>query len=538
MIRNANNFRNSKFWQQLLIKQQSIKKTTIAQLFLADKDRFENLSLDFENLNLFVDFSKQHIDLEAINILLDAANYCELNNKIQDLFNGEKINITENKKAWHVALRVPEPENDVVAVLQKMGDFSQKLYNNNCDNILCLGIGGSYLGPMMVLQALDKYTHELAKKIKFHFIANIDRDTIDNILNRLDPGKTIVIINSKSFTTAETMLNAKIIIDWFKEKLSDNHINIYQTKIFAVTCNINKAIEFGIDSENIFPFWDWVGGRYSVWSAVGLPIVIKLGLENFKKFLRGAYLVDEHFRNVDFSKNIPVLMAIISIWNINFMQYKSLAVIPYLDVLEQFPSYLQQLVMESNGKTIDLQNNQIDYDSAEIIWGGVGCGVQHSFMQMLHQGSQIVPVDFLVAVNNREFLVANCLAQSQALMQGTNHTLNEVKLLHRELDKFKQCFGNRPSSTILFRNLTPEVLGGLIALYEHKTFVQGVMWNINSFDQYGVELGKNLANEVLMQLDPEEIKSGLDIQSSDDNLLKKSMIGLINKYYKFKNNIS
>ena len=185
-----------------------------------------------------------------------------------------------------------------------------------------------------------------------------------------------------------------------------------------------------------------------------------------------------------------------------------------------------------------MQNNQIDYDSAEIVWGGVGCGVQHSFMQMLHQGSQIVPVDFLVAVNNREFLVANCLAQSQALMQGTNHTLNEVKLLHRELDKFKQCFGNRPSSTILFRNLTPEVLGGLIALYEHKTFVQGVMWNINSFDQYGVELGKNLANEVLMQLDPEEIKSGLDIQSSDDNLLKKSMIGLINKYYKFKNNIS
>lgn len=501
------NFRNSKFWQQLLIKQQSIKTTHIAELFLADKNRFEKFSINLENLNLFVDFSKQHIDLEVINILLHAAQHCELEKKIKDLFHGEKINLTENKKAWHTALRKPDPPNEVALVLQKMADFSESLYNNNCENILCLGIGGSHLGPMMALQALDKYTHKLAKNIKFHFIANVDQDSIDNILNKLDVKKTIAIINSKSFTTVETMLNAKRIINWFKEN---------KKKIFAVTSNIRKAIEFGIDAENIFPFWDWVGGRYSVWSAVGLPIVIKIGIANFKKFLQGAYLMDEHFRNVDFAKNIPVLMALISIWNINFMQYKSLAVIPYLDGLEQLPAYLQQLAMESNGKTIDLQNNQIDYDSAEIVWGGVGCGVQHSFMQMLHQGSQIVPIDFLITANNSKVLVANCLAQSQALMQGTNC---------RELARFKQCLGSRPSSTILFKEITPASLGALIALYEHKIFVQGVLWNINSFDQYGVELGKNLANEVLTQL---ELQKSILL---NDNLLEKSTVGLINKYH-------
>ncbi len=523
-----NNFRNSQFWQKLLNKQQLIKQIKIPQLFLEDQNRFEKFSFNFNNinnLNLLVDFSKQHIDLEVINILCNAAKHCGLDNKIQDLFNGEKINITENKKAWHTALRDPNSTGDIAAVLQKMESFTENLYKSNCKNVLCLGIGGSYLGPMMVCQALDQYTHESAKNIKFHFIANTDQETIDLILNKLNPAETIVIISSKSFTTAETLLNTKIIFDWFKEKLSFEN---YQKKIFAVTSNIPKAIGFGVVLENVFPFWDFVGGRYSVWSAVGLPIVIKLGMQNFKKFLHGAYLVDEHFKNTEFSKNIPILMGLISVWNINFMQYKSLALIPYLDALEQFPAYLQQLSMESNGKTIDLQSNKIDYDSAEVVWGGVGCNSQHSFMQMLHQGSQIIPVDFLVAANNREFLVANCLAQSQALMQGTVHVVNaKLQELEQEaeLENFKQCEGSRPSSTILFPELTPEMLGALIALYEHKTFVQGVMWNINSFDQWGVELGKKLANQILMQLNN---------PLADHNLLKGSMVGLMDQYSKFR----
>ncbi len=521
MSKNLNNFRNSKFWQKLLIKQQTIKKTSINKLFLTDQNRFKKFSFNINDLNLLVDFSKQHLDEEVMSVLCDAAKYCELDSKIKDLFNGTKINITENKQAWHTMLRDSNHHKNFEDILEKMGAFSQKLYNSNYNNILCLGIGGSYLGPVMVFKALDKYTNPPAKKFTFDFIANTDQETIDNVLSKLVPEKTIVIINSKSFTTSETILNAKIILDWFKEKLPGNHKNLYQNQIFAVTCNVNKAMEFGVLQDNIFPFAEFVGGRYSVWSAVGLSIVIKLGLDGFKKFLRGAELVDQHFRNTDFAKNIPVIMALISLWNINFMQYKSLAVIPYIDALEKFPDYLQQLAMESNGKTIDLQNNQINYDSAEIVWGGVGCNVQHSFMQMLHQGSQIVPVDFLVATNKGEVLFANCVAQSQALMQGN--------ISQPGLDNFKRCIGDRPSTTILFQELTPEVLGSLIALYEHKIFVQGVMWNINSFDQWGVELGKNLTIDLLRHLKTKETDLELDIYANN-NLATASMVGLINKY--------
>ena len=478
-----NSFRNSEFWQQLLAKKQLIVKKPISQLFLTDPNRFKNFSVNMDNLNLLMDFSKQHLDLEVIKILCDAAKHCELEHRIKDLFKGAKINVTEEQRVWHTALREPKPVEDIAIVLQKITDFIEKLYQSNCQNVLCLGIGGSYLGPMMVCQALEQYTHQSAKNLKFHFIANVDPETIDNILGKLNPATTIAIISSKSFTTEETIRNMRTITSWITD----------QTKIFAVTSNVNKAIAFGIKIENIFPFWGFVGGRYSVWSAVGLPIAIKLGIENFKKFLTGAYMLDQHFINTDFSNNLPIIMAFIGIWNINFMQYKSLAIMPYLDSLEYFPHYLQQVEMESNGKTVDLQNNYIDYDTAPVIWGGVGCNGQHSYMQMLHQGSQIVPVDFLVSTRNPGFLFANCLAQSQALMQGTGDK--------DKLEKFKYCSGNRPSSIILFPQLTPEILGALIALYEHKVFVQGIMWNINSFDQWGVELGKSLANKIILQLD-------------------------------------
>lgn len=520
------NFRHSEFWQKLLTVQSAIKNKKINEFFLQDQNRFEKFSFKLHDLNLFVDFSKQHLDLNVIKILCDAAKYCELDNKIQDLFNGAKINITENKPAWHTMLRDPEHCKEVEPVLQKIDKFSQKLYKSNYDNILCLGIGGSYLGPVMVVDALDQYTHPRAKKIKFHFIANCDQETIHKVLNMLDPVKTIVIINSKSFTTSETILNAKTVIRWLQQQSSQKQDKIYKQQIFAVTCNVNKAMEFGIIQDNIFPFAEFIGGRYSVWSAVGLPVIIKIGIENFKKFLQGAYLVDQHFRNTDFSNNIPVLMALISIWNINFMQYKSLAVIPYLDSLGNFPAYLQQLAMESNGKMVDLQNNYIDYDSVEIVWGGVGCNVQHSFMQMLHQGTQIVPVDFLVAANNSKFLLANCLAQSQALMQG-----------NKEINNFKQCNGNRPSTTIMFSKLTPEILGGLIALYEHKTFVQGVLWNINCFDQWGVELGKTFANNILNKLDNLNTDNLL-IDNDLKHGIQASTIGLMNEYFEFRQTIS
>jgi glucose-6-phosphate isomerase len=513
-----------------LLKRDAIKKTPIAKLFLSEANRFENFFYSIAELNLSIDFSKQHIDLEALGFLCDATKYLELDNKIQDLFYGKELNVTENRRVWHTQLRDPHPIQEITNVLQKIQQFTEELYQKDIQNILYLGIGGSCLGPEMVCQALDKYTNSVAKNYKFYFIANAAKQSMDNILQQLDPTKTIVIIASKSFTTAETLLNAKLVIDWLHAKLPVTLAKyLYGEQIFAITSNTHKALDFGIKLENIFPFWDFVGGRYSVWSAVGLPIAIKLGFDNFKKFLYGGYLLDQHFQQTIVSKNIPIIMALISIWNINFMNYNTLAVIPYLNELHLFVDYLQQLSMESNGKTINVQNKQIDYNTVEIIWGGIGCNVQHSFMQMLHQGSQVVPVDFMLALKNEKFLLANCLAQSQALMQGTNIIADAGFGQQQSLPIFKQCSGNRPSSTIIFPELTPEVLGGLIALYEHKNFVQGIMWNINSFDQWGVELGKNLATKILNMLGNANKDQVIDNYSNDDILLQQSTIELVKK---------
>lgn len=502
----TNTFRKSTFWQQLLIKQQFIVKEPIYKLFLKDHNRYNNLSKNIESLQLLVDFSKQYIDLEILNILFNAAKHCELEDRIKDLFKNTKLNITENKRVTHTALR----ENMYVG--PEIEQFIDQIYNTNIENIIYLGIGGSYLGPMMSCYALDAYTDKLANKINFYFIANHEQTTIEQLLIKLNKQSTILIISSKSFTTEETILNAKIIIPWLYD----------YNKIFAITAQPDRAIAFGINSNNIFKFENTVGGRYSVWSTVGLPIAIKIGVNNFKKFLSGASIIDEHFKNADLTNNIPIIMALIGIWNINFMGYKSLAIMPYLNELEYFPDYLQQLEMESNGKTIDLQNNPIDYDTAPIVWGGVGCNGQHSYMQLLHQGSQIVPVDFIVSANKKsKFLFANCLAQSQALMQGNT--------LDVDLESFKYCRGNKPSSITLFPELTPEILGALLALYEHKVFVQGIMWNINSFDQWGVELGKILAKQIITKLDHQD-NNQLINKSVDSSLY--STINLINQYNK------
>ncbi len=511
----SNNFKNSIFWEQLLLKRDLIKNIDISRLFVEDRNRFKNFSIRDENINIVYDFSKQHLDVPILNDLILAAKHCELSDKIQDLFNGKSINLTENKPALHTQLRDPNASIAIQEVLNKLEIFTENLYNSEFTEILCLGIGGSYLGPMFVSNALIKYTHPLAKRFRLHFLANCDQSSIDSMLSKLNPQKTLVIISSKSFTTLETINNAHSVIGWLKQQNNNNNNN-YFNQIIAVTSNFDKAINFGINPKNIFDFSEFVGGRYSIWSAVGLPVIIKIGFDNFKKFLQGAHLVDEHFKHKHFIDNIPVIMGLISVWNINFMQYKSLAVIPYLDVLNNFPEYLQQLSMESNGKSVDLQNQQLDYDTVEIIFGGAGSNVQHSFMQMLHQGTQIVPVDFIVSAINQQFLFANCIAQSQALMEGASN-----------LDLFKQCRGNRPNSILLFPQLTPEILGSLIALYEHKVFVQSVMWNINPFDQWGVELGKNLANQILSQM-----KNNI-CQINQSKEISPSILGLIEAYSKF-----
>lgn len=515
VINKRNNFKRSIFWEKLLIKKNYIKDINISTLFIQDPNRFNNFSIQDNNINMLYDFSKQHIDQSILHNLILAAKHCELNEKIQDLFKGNFINVTENKLVSHTSLRDENASIEIQRELSKIEYFVKNLYNSEYTDVICLGIGGSYLGPMFVSNALFKYTYPLANNINLHFIANCDTSSINLILNKLNPRKTIIIINSKSFTTIETINNSQICINWLRNQV-DNHN--YLNQIFAITSNVDKAIKFGIIPDNIFAFSNTVGGRYSIWSAVGLPVIIKIGLDNFKRFLKGAYLIDEHFKNNDLINNIPVIMGLVSVWNINFMQYKSLAIISYLDALNNFSDYLQQLSMESNGKSVNLDNKEIDYDTGEIIFGGLGCNVQHSFMQMLYQGTQNISVDF-IASSKEEFLFANCIAQSQALMQGLNN-----------VDTFKKCKGNCPNSIILFPELTPEVLGSLIAMYEHKVFVQSVMWNINSFDQWGVELGKNLVNQILTQIKLQH--NNID-HMDQINQIPTSILNLIKVYNKF-----
>lgn len=464
----------------------------LIDLFAKNPNRFSEFSVNANGL-LF-DYSKQLIAANDVSKLCEIAKNADISSKIDGLFNGAIVNETEKRKALHTELRNPNTnDKEIIKVLDKIDQFVRNIQDKYTD-VVVLGIGGSDLGPRLVCSALSMYR---TTKLNIHFVANVDGDTLIPLLESLNPKTTFCIINSKTFTTIETLSNAKIVKDWLG---NDN--------LAAVTANSSAAKEWGIIDANIFEFWDWVGGRFSVWSAVGLPIALTIGMDNFKKFLSGANAMDTHFKTAPLDKNMPVLMALIGIHNINNLNYQTLAIMPYLDGLELLPDYLQQLEMESNGKAAKVQ-------TAPVIWGGVGCNGQHAYMQMLHQGTQVVPVDFLVATKSikgpqelQDLLVASCLGQSQALMQG-----------RKSDESYKACPGNRPSTTIMFEQMTPEIMGNIIALYEHKVFVQGVIWGINSFDQWGVQLGKDLIKDLLKEM-----------RGCDTSGLDSSTVGLL-KYY-------
>lgn len=492
-------------WQDLLKHHASLGETHLRDLFKADPNRFALFSVQVNDILL--DYSKQRITQESLEKLIALANASDLKKQIDTLFSGGIVNISEDRPALHTALRDPNTPF-FNTNLKHMAEFVEAVRSGTrlgatgkrITDVISLGIGGSDLGPAMVCEALQAYK---TTDVQLHFLSNVDGKSLAALLKKCDPETTLCLINSKSFTTIETHQNAKSIRAWLEPVLGVKTVD----HLIAVTAQPKRAEAFGIKKDNIFEFSEFIGGRYSVWSAVGLPIALLLGMDSFKAFLSGAYAMDQHFYTAPFEKNMPVLMALLGIWNINCEGYSTQAVIPYEDGLRRFPDYLQQLEMESNGKKAHKDSGFVSHATAPVIWGGVGCNGQHAYMQLLHQGTQIIPIDFLVAAQghpafeaHHQLLVASCFSQSKALMEGTLEPLVDAK----------QCFGNRPSNTLVFSTLTPRVLGSLIALYEHKVFVQGIIWGINSFDQWGVELGKTLIKQILPCLENPDHTLALD----------------------------
>lgn len=481
-------------WSELQKHFEQIKGVHMRDMFRENDRRFEQFTLYAAGLTL--DYSKNRINEHTMKLLVEFAKTRNLQQHINRLFAGEKINNTENRAALHVALRnlsvhtMSIDGHDVMPkvheTLDRMEAFCEKIFaDNKITDVVNIGIGGSDLGPSLVTEALAPYhTNEL----NFHFVANVDSSHIADVINRLDPKTTLFIVATKSFRTQETIYNAQTAKLWIIENLGEAAVADH---FVAVTAKNKKAREFGVRDENIFPIWDWVGGRFSVWSAIGLPVMLAIGPKNFRDFLSGGEAMDQHFRAAPLEQNMPVIMALLSIWYINFFGALSRAVIPYDARLARLPAYLQQAHMESNGKSVRIDGAHIDYHTSPVIFGTTGSNGQHAFHQLLHQGTQLVPVDFIVAKqshnplrDHHQHLVANCLSQSQALMLGNDEQAH------------KKIPGNKPSNTIIMPKLSPAALGALLALYEHKIFVQGVVWGINSFDQWGVELGKQLAGSI------------------------------------------
>jgi glucose-6-phosphate isomerase len=518
---------DSPAYQALLEHHSQTRELHLRELFQKDPQRFAKFSLRFNDL-LF-DFSKHRITNETLSLLAKFAERAKVAEFIEDMFSGDKINITENRAVLHVALRnrsnrpILVEGQDVMpavnAVLTKMRAFVQSVHSGDwrgfsgkpIRSIVNLGIGGSDLGPVMVTEALRPYWRE---GISAHFVSNVDGTDITEKLRQVDPETTLFLVASKTFTTQETMTNAATARAWLVERLGT--AAAVRNHFVALSTNAKAVTEFGIDTANMFEFWDWVGGRYSLWSAIGLSIACTVGMDNFEELLSGASDVDEHFRSVPFAQNIPVIMALLGFWYANFYGAKSHAILPYDQYLHRFAAYLQQADMESNGKSVDRNGQRIkDYTTGPILWGEPGTNGQHAFYQLIHQGTEIIPADFLLPVHSQNpvgphhlMLASNCFAQTEALMRGK--TLKEVEAELKQADlpqeriniiaPHKVFEGNRPTSTFLFDRLTPRTLGRLVALYEHKIFVQGILWNINSYDQWGVELGKQLANKILPEL--------------------------------------
>jgi glucose-6-phosphate isomerase len=534
-------------WRALEDHWREIVNVHMRDLFASDPRRFERFSLKFGEL-LF-DYSKNRITEQTLSLLLELAVQSGLADKISAMFRGARINITENRAVLHVALRnrsnrpiLLDGEDvmpDVNRVLARMRDFTESVRSGHwkgctgkaITDVVNLGIGGSDLGPRMVVKALSPYTNP---GLRVRFVSNVDDADLVSNLQGLDPETTLFCIVSKTFTTQETMTNAQTARDWLLAKASCP--SAVARHFVAISTNAVKVAEFGIDTANMFEFWEWVGGRYSLWSAVGLPIALAVGMDRFEALLEGAHRVDEHFRTSPFERNIPVLMALLGIWYDNFFRADAYAILPYDQYLEYLPDYLQQGDMESNGKTVDIEGRPVNYSTGPIIFGQPGTNGQHAFYQLMHQGSELIPCDFLAAAQSHhnlgrhhEILISNYIAQTEALMLGKTFEEAKAELMAEgvtgerleELAAAKTFRGNRPSNSILYRKLTPETLGSLIALYEHKIFVQGAIWNINSFDQMGVELGKQLARTVLA-----EVADDSRVTSHDS-----STNGLIN-YYK------
>ncbi|CAM2059921.1 glucose-6-phosphate isomerase [Desulfovibrionales bacterium] len=514
-------------WQALAVHHNKLANVHLRTLFDRDPDRFSCFSITWGDMLL--DLSKQLIVSKTLDLLLELATEAGLEDKLKAIFAGEHVNVTEHRAVLHMALRnrsgrpIFVDGRDIMveinAVLDQMRSFTARVHSGEwlgytgkpITNVVNLGIGGSDLGPQMVIQALGHYR---VPDITVHFVSNIDATHLVETLKCLSPETTLFIIASKTFTTQETMANSVAARAWFLDQAGDE--SAVARHFVALSTNAAAVAIFGIKPENMFVFWDWVGGRYSLWSAIGLSIALAVGMDHFEELLAGAYAMDEHFRTTPFRRNLPVLLGLVGIWNINYFNWPTLAILPYDQYLARFPAYLQQGDMESNGKRVTRSGMVVDYSTAPIVWGELGTNGQHAFFQLLHQGTHIVPVDFIVAARplnsigrHHAMLLANCLAQSEAFMKGK--TMEEIRaelqtsgLTPEAVDALvphKILPGNRPSTTILLKELTPYSLGSLIALYEHKIFVQGAIWDINSFDQMGVELGKQLAQVILPELE-------------------------------------
>ncbi|EOC7101323.1 glucose-6-phosphate isomerase [Escherichia coli] len=533
-------------WQALQKHFDEMKDVTIADLFAKDGDRFSKFSATFGD-QMLVDYSKNRITEETLAKLQDLAKECDLAGAIKSMFSGEKINHTENRAVLHVALRnrsntpILVDGKDVMpevnAVLEKMKTFSEAIISGEwkgytgkaITDVVNIGIGGSDLGPYMVTEALRPYKNHL----NMHFVSNVDGTHIAEVLKKVNPETTLFLVASKTFTTQETMTNAHSARDWFLKAAGDEK---HVAKHFAALSTNAKAVgEFGIDTANMFEFWDWVGGRYSLWSAIGLSIVLSIGFDNFVELLSGAHAMDKHFSTTPAEKNLPVLLALIGIWYNNFFGAETEAILPYDQYMHRFAAYFQQGNMESNGKYVDRNGNVVDYQTGPIIWGEPGTNGQHAFYQLIHQGTKMVPCDFIAPAithnplsDHHQKLLSNFFAQTEALAFGKSREVVEQEYRDQGKDPatldyvvpFKVFEGNRPTNSILLREITPFSLGALIALYEHKIFTQGVILNIFTFDQWGVELGKQLANRILP-----ELKDDKEISSHDS-----STNGLINRY--------
>lgn len=517
----------------------------LRSLFQDNPNRFNEFSI--KRPNFLFDYSKNLIDSETKNLLLNLAEECELKDSIQKMFSGDKINETEGRAVLHTALRdfsdkeiLVDGENikpQIKRVLDHMKSFSESIISGDhkgfsgkeITDVVSIGIGGSDLGPVMVVSALKHFK----TRLNIHFVSNVDGNHIAEVVKNLNPETTLFIIASKTFTTQETMTNAHSARDWFLKAGKQEDVAKH---FVALSTNVQAVKDFGIAEENIFEFWDWVGGRYSLWSAIGLSIVLAVGYENFEQLLKGAYDTDQHFQTADFNENIPVLMGLLGIWYRNFYAATTHAILPYSQYLDRFPAYFQQGDMESNGKCVDRNGEFVEYETGPIIWGEPGTNGQHAFYQLIHQGTELIPADFIAYAkspnkvsDHQNKLLANFFAQTEALAFGKTEEEVEAELKasgksDEEIDfllNYKVFHGNTPTNSILFNELTPFSLGQLIALYEHKIFVQGVVWNIFSFDQFGVELGKVLANKILPELESNETVSAHDSSTN----------GLIN-YYK------